>query len=266
MRAKDKIGASRRPLLRALLAICAREQLASRVGCPHGIDIKQVGEEIVCEFAWVLGQDAVGRAIVVRVQCTQAANEHCQLRSCKRQLLGLVDEELLCTSERPAGTVAEISEPIRLRIEELEAGDVGVILSGVDATDSEWHLHIVVASIGGCLFDGGISAKNDEVGKRDLLFVGLVEVALDFIQLSPVVSFNERKNVGDRRRRQNLQQTVLFVVAEDCLPARKPEAVKQFEHHWHLRACRHRGRSMQSPKQQIPGLKQLTHGRRGFFP
>ena len=158
MATEHEIRARSRPLRHLRLSVLAREQLASRVRRPHGVDVEQVGEEVVGELTGALRQDAVGGAVKVGVEGAHAADEHRHLGRCQRQQLGFVDEELFGAGERPARAVAEVAEAVTLRVEVLEVGNVCVVLGSVDAADCEWYNDVVVTGGAGGLLDGGISA------------------------------------------------------------------------------------------------------------
>lgn len=60
VRAEDEISTRGCPLLLVCRAILASKQLTGRVRSPFGVDVEQVGEEVVGELAGIGRQDTVG--------------------------------------------------------------------------------------------------------------------------------------------------------------------------------------------------------------
>ena len=164
----------------------------------------------------------------VRVQRTQAADEHGHLGRAQRQPEGPLDQQML------GGHLVSISqvvaEPVRVRLEHGERFHVGLLLRRIRASGREGHLH-VVSGVLRRLLDGCASAEHDQVGKRDLLLPAGLRVVERLLNPSRVFStfassgglLTAQSFCGARRMRAPLAPPRLSVPRNDDADAQAVE-------------------------------------------
>ena len=97
------------------------------------------------------------------------ADENGHLRSCERQQLGPIDQQLfLAAIDLPGGVV---SETVRGRLEHGKRLNVGQRLGGVGTAGRKRDGDLVSGPLGS-LFHGGRATEHDQIGKRHLLSIG----------------------------------------------------------------------------------------------
>ena len=124
------------------------------------------------------GEDAVPRIAGIGPERPHPAHQHRHFRDSEAERVRLVDQRFSRTEIGPCRIV--VAEPVGLRLEEGEGGDIGLRLQSIDAARCERHGHTLPGAL--CrLLDSGVATQNDQVGQRHLLAVraAFVEVGLD---------------------------------------------------------------------------------------
>lgn len=175
--AQDQVDAGGSPLLLASLAVGTLEELGVWASwLPDGAHVKEVDEEVVCQVTNAIGEDTVGRSIVVGAQDTETTDQGGQLDSGEVQEVSSVDEVLLSGHERSG--LAVVAESIVVGLEMRVGLNISLLLSSIVAAWSEGDGDT------SSLLDGGGTSQDDQIGERDLLAAASlgVEVALDALQ------------------------------------------------------------------------------------
>ena len=86
VRAEDEVHPGAGPLEITAPAIAPLEHVLRCGGrLPLGIHVEQIHKVVIGQRSWPIGENAVFRLPGVRIQDTQAANQHCHLGSSQRQ-------------------------------------------------------------------------------------------------------------------------------------------------------------------------------------
>lgn len=194
VRAKHQIGASSSPPLATRLTVDTGPELTIIALCnPSSAHVEEIYEEIIRQLARALGEDAIGVAVPVRIECAQTTDEDGQLGWGQAEKVRLVDEILLDLDA--CRRLAVVAEAVNLGLKVVDGVDLGLLLRGICAARGEGHCDIV-AGVPGSLLDSGGTGKHDGVGQRNLLATrrGAVELLLhalngaeDLLQLLWVV-------------------------------------------------------------------------------
>ncbi len=102
-----------------------KELFIFRGRLPFSAHIKQIHKEIICEFFWPRGEDAMLRLAVIGIQNAHPANQNCHLRRCQCQQLRLVNQQLLGGDS--IFRLLVIAEAICRRLEYIEGFHIGLL-------------------------------------------------------------------------------------------------------------------------------------------
>jgi hypothetical protein len=182
VRSEDQISAGSSPLDGLGGAVSAGPELTTVVFLgPRVGGREKVDEEIVGQLALLLGENTVGRTVVVGVQGTETTDEDCHLRRSKGKKSSAVNEDLLSAST--GSTMSIVTETISKGLKVTELNEICLVLGSVNTAGSERNLDVLEASSLGSLLNSSNTTEDNQISERNLLGAGLgVEVLLDLLQ------------------------------------------------------------------------------------